>query len=241
VTQLLVCGDRDRGNFIALLFFWSKVAEALSTNARRAAARCDMEASTLYHTADLLQLLALAVALTAAFIAGASYWRRTHASCSPSLRSGVPAGGIVYRDAPTIKVNESQRVDRIRKLVRLRVGESSDILATVEGLPPRFRVLLKGIAAADTAQISVEFGGTQVSCGPLVEETAFNEFTLPRAHRDEHRSSVFYYRERSDSLEFMRIRLKNADAVAGWAELDVMQLTGHWPGEISAEIYSSAA
>jgi hypothetical protein len=74
-----------------------------------------------------------------------------------------------------------------------------------------------------------------------VEETAFNEFTLPRATRDEHRCSVFYYRERGDSLEFMRIRLKHADAAAGWAELDVMQLTGHWPGEVSAEIYSSVA
>jgi len=200
-----------------------------------------MEASTLYHTADLFQLLALAVALTAAFIAGASYWRRTHASCSPALRKGAPVGGIVYREAPTIKINESQRVGRVRKLVRLRVGESSDILATVEGLPPRFRVLLRRIDSNDIAQISVEFGGTQVSCGPLVDETAFNEFTLPRATRDEHRSSVFYYQEHGESLEFMRIRLKHADAGAGWAELDVMQLTGHWPGEVSAELYSSVA
>jgi hypothetical protein len=199
-----------------------------------------MEGSTLYNTTDLLQLLALTVALTAAFIAGASYWRSSHISSSPTLRNGTPAGGIVYRDAPTIKVTESQRIGRVRKLVRLRVGESSDILSTAEGLPPRFRVLL-GEVGSDTAQISVEFGGTQVSCGPLVEETGFNEFTLPRATRDEHRCSVYYYRERGDSLEFMRIRLKHADAAAGSAELDVMQLTGHWPGEVTAELFSSVA
>ena len=84
--------------------------------------------------------------------------------------------------------------------------------------------MLNGLPA-----VVVEFGGTQLSCGPLVTETAFNEYILPRPTRDEHRSSIFYYHERGDSLEFMRIKLKSADASTGVVELDVMQLHGHWP------------
>jgi hypothetical protein len=79
------------------------------------------------------------------------------------------------------------------------------------------------------AHIAVEFGGTAVSCGPLVEEIAFNEFVLPRASRDDSRNSVYYYQERGDALEFMRIKLRSIDASEGWADIDVMQVSGHWP------------
>ena len=56
-----------------------------------------------------------------------------------------------------------------------------------------------------------------------------DDVLVPRATRDEHRSSVFYYHERGDSLEFMRIKLKSADMGTGLVEFDVMQLHGHWP------------
>ena len=64
------------------------------------------------------------------------------------------------------------------------------------------------------AHIAVEFGGAAVSCGPLVEEVAFNEFVLPRASRDEPRNSVYHYTESGDALEFMRIKLRAVDAAA---------------------------
>jgi hypothetical protein len=194
-----------------------------------------MQASALY-TTDLLQLLCLTVAVTAAFIAGAAYWRRHHqpaTPASPPARPNTPPAAIAYRDAPTIQAIGSQRVDRIRKVVQLRTGESTDILDTPRGLPPRFRITLRSIVTGsdlDAVQIAVELGGTQVSCGPLVHEMAFNEFVIPRATRDEHRRSVFHYHEHGDSLEFMRIKLRFVDAAAGYAELDVMQLHGHWPG-----------
>lgn len=180
---------------------------------------------------DVAQQLWLAVGLLTAFVVAALYWRRQHAPVSPARAAAAP-GPIIYRDAPTVRVSDSQRVDRTRKLVRVNAGESVDVLAPAAGLPPRFRITVKNIVEGsdlEAAHIVVEFGGTQVSCGPLVHETAFNEFVLPRATRDEHRSSIFYYHERGDSLEFMRIKLKSADTTSGRVELDVMQLHGHWP------------
>ena len=183
----------------------------------------------------VVQQLWLMVGLLTAFIVAALYWRRQHAPVSP-LRTAAP-GPIVYRDAPTVRVTDSQRVDRTRKLVRVNVGESVDVLATAPGLPPRFRISVKNIVEGsdlEAAHLVVEFGGTQLSCGPLVHETAFNEFVLPRGTRDEHRSSIFFYHERGDSLEFMRIKLKSTDTSTGLVELDVMQLQGHWPSRPDA-------
>jgi hypothetical protein len=186
-------------------------------------------------TEDVLQQLWLAAGLMAALIVGALYWRRQHLPLS-AARTVAPPAPIVYRDTPTVRVGDSQRVDRNRKIVTLNVGQPTDILATAAGLPPRFRISLKNIvddSDLEAAHIAVEFGGAQLGCGPLVDETAFNEFVIPRATRDEHRSSVFYYHERGDSLEFMRIKLKSADAKTRQVELDVMQLHGHWPSRMS--------
>jgi hypothetical protein len=79
-----------------------------------------------------------------------------------------------------------------------------------------------------TAHILVSYGGTQVSCGPEVEEVGTNEFILPRAGRDEPRSSIYHYHERGDTLDFMRIKLRGIDPATGAAEFDVMQMSGHW-------------
>lgn len=67
---------------------------------------------------DLPQLLALAIAVTAALIAIGAYWRRQRPSALAGMqRQPVSAKpeGIVYRDAPTVRVVDSQRVDRLRR------------------------------------------------------------------------------------------------------------------------------
>lgn len=186
---------------------------------------------------DVLQQLWLAVSLMAALVAGAVYWRRQHMPAT-ATRAAVRPAPIVYRESPTVRVADSQRVDRTRKVVTLRVRESLDVLPSAAALPPRFRITCTSIVEGsdlEAAHIVVEFSGAQLSCGPLVHETAFNEFVIPRASRDEHRSSVFYYYERGDSLEFMRIKLKAADASTGHVELDIMQLHGHWPNHIGTQ------
>lgn len=179
----------------------------------------------------VLQQLWLVIGLMA-FIVGAMFWRRQHMPATVSRAPARPPAPIVYRDSPTVRVADAQRVDRTRKLVRLRAGESVDVLPNVAGLPPRFRISVKSIidgSDLEAAHIGVEFSGVQLGCGPLVDETGFNQFVIPRATRDEHRSSVFYYHERGESMEFMRIKLKSADLATGQIELDVMQVHGHWP------------
>jgi hypothetical protein len=187
--------------------------------------------STSLLSAQLPLLLCLAVAVTGGLIAAIFLHRQRAAHAIAMQRVAAPAAGkIIYSEAPTVRVSDSQRVDRRRKTLRLTAGEHVDILETPEGMEPRFRITLKSVVRmADSAHIAVAFGGTRLSCGPLVQEQSTNEFIVPRALRDESRSSVFHYYEKGSSLDFMRIKVRSLDAAAGTAELDVMQIAAHWP------------
>lgn len=174
---------------------------------------------------------ALVIAFAAGVVAAAAYWRQ-RASLIAVSRQGVAAPTIIYNDTPTVRVVDSQRVDRLRKVVLLTSGSQVDILEAAANTPQRFRVALKAVVERDelaAAHIAVEFRGTHLSCGPLVEEVARNEFVLPRSQRDEPRSSVFHYQERGDALDFMRIKVRSIDPLAKTAEIDVMHVQGHWP------------
>jgi hypothetical protein len=177
-------------------------------------------------------LMCLALAVTAGVVAAMSYFHRQRTAAELAMQRAAAAapGKIIYNDAPTVRVPDSQRVDRRRKIVRLAAGEHVDILETLEGLEPRFRITLKSVVRmADAAHIAIQFGGTRVSCGPLVQEKSTNEFIVPRALGDEPRSSIFYFYEKGSSLDFMRIKVRSLDATAGTAELDVLQVASHWP------------
>lgn len=191
-------------------------------------------------TSDLPRLVGLAIALVAALVAVTAYWKRQRPSAYVGMnrRNPTPPRAITYRDTPTVRVSDSQRIDRLRKVVRLKPGEHVDLLENIAdpaaiGGAPRFRISLRRVVRVDDgttlAQIGVDFGGAAVSCGPLVEEIAFNEFVLPRAARDEPRNCVFHYQENGDSLSFMRIKLRGVDMDDDVAEIDVMQVEGQWP------------
>ena len=185
-----------------------------------------------FNLVQLPFLLCLALAVTAGLVAAMTYLHRQRAAADLALQRAAAAapGKIKYNDAPTVRVVESQRVDRRRKIVRLSAGEHIDILETLEGMEPRFRITLKSVVRmADAAHIAVAFGGTRVSCGPLVQEQSTNDFIVPRALKDESRSSVFHYHEKGTALDFMRIKVRSIDAAAGTAELDVVQVAAHWP------------
>jgi hypothetical protein len=177
-------------------------------------------------------IVCLTVVVAGGLIAAISYLQRQRAADELALQRAAAAapGKIIYNDAPTVRVADSQRVDRRRKVVRLAAGEHVDILETPEGMDPRFRITLKSVVRmADAAHIAIQFGGTRVSCGPLVQEKSTNEFIVPRALGDEPRSSILHFYEKGSSLDFMRIKVKSLDAAAGTAELDVMQVSAHWP------------
>ena len=175
-------------------------------------------------------IVCLTVIVAGGLIAAISYLQRQRAADELALQRAVAPGKIIYNDAPTVKVADSQRVDRRRKIVKLAAGEHIDVLVTPEGMEPRFRITLKSVVRmADAAHIAIAFGGTRVSCGPLVQEKSTNEFIVPRALGDEPRSSIFHFYEKGSSLDFMRIKVRSLDAVAGTAEFDVMQVSAHWP------------
>lgn len=188
------------------------------------------------YVADLPKLLALALALVGVLYAGTIWWRRHRSSALLGmLRSGRASGGvgkIVYHDAPTVRIVDSQRMDRVRKIVRLAVGEFVDVLEDHGAPIPRFRITLKRILTdgdAPAARILVEYGGTALSCGPLVQELGHNDFVLPRTERDDPRTSVVHFHERGDVLDFMRIKLRAVEQETNSAEIDVMQISGRWP------------
>ncbi len=182
---------------------------------------------------DLPRILCLAVAIGGALIALASYWRRQRTSMANSVQRQIKArtpGKIIYNDAPTVHAVDSQRVDRLRKLTRLAPEEFIDVLESRGSPIPRFRVTVEAVdtsSESPNARILVEFGGTPVSCGSLVKEIGPNQFIVPRVMHDEPRSSVFHFHERGDTLDFMRIKLNGVDN--GVAELEIIQVSGHWP------------
>lgn len=183
----------------------------------------------------LPQLLCLAIAIAAGLVAATSYWRRHRALLATAHRGPTP-GTILYRDAPTVRLTDAQRIDRTRRVVRLTPGAHVDLLETRIGGVPRFRITLKRLVACeeDLAHVQVDFAGAAVSCGPLVEEIAFNEFVLARANRDEARNCVFHCQDGGETFNFMRIRLRAIDTGAGWADIDIVQVEGHWPSSVNA-------
>jgi len=193
----------------------------------------DMEHTGTPLIANTALMLTLLIAFAAALLRATIYWRQR--SVLPgviSRQSASPASQIIYNDSPTVRVVDAQRVDRLRKVVQLAVGAHLDVLEVPTGSTPRFRITLKAvIERADSlaAHIAVDFRGTPLSCGPQVQEIAFNEFLVPRAARDEPRNAVFHYHERGDALDFMRIKIRSLDSHAKTAEIDVMQVLGHWP------------
>jgi hypothetical protein len=178
---------------------------------------------------DLAQALCLTLAFVAGLVAARAYLRKHRPSLAAAASEPIE---IIYRETPTVRVVESQRVDRVRKIARLTPGANLDVVDTPTGLPPRFRVTLLALARLDdddAALLSVEFGGTQVSCGPLVREAGINEFLVPRATREETRSSVFHFQESGNGLDYMRIRVRAIDTAARSAEIDVLQVAAEWP------------
>lgn len=180
---------------------------------------------------DFARLVWFAIALAGVFIAVAFYRRR---SSMDTAQTPAPAlGKIVYHDAPTVRVTDSQHFDRLRKSLRLSAGQHADVVHAHPIIGPRFRVTLNGVVmhdAIEAAHISVVFNGNQVSCGPLAKEISYNEFYVPRAARDESRSAVFYYNESGNALEFMRIKVNDIDSAKKTAEIEAMQMRGNWPG-----------
>src|SRR5690348_6050818 len=82
-----------------------------------------MDSSSLSF-AQLPLLLCLAVVITGGLVAAIFRHRQRAATALAMQRAAAPAPGkIIYSDAPTVRVSDSHRVDRRRRIVRLTAGE----------------------------------------------------------------------------------------------------------------------
>jgi hypothetical protein len=151
-----------------------------------------------------------------------------------------PAPTVAKGDAPTVRLGESQRIDRLHKVLSLKVGEHDDLLdLTFDGIP-RLRISLASVeqiaadekfpAARDCARIHLELGGAIAGCGALVKEVAVNQFWVPQATADEQRCSILHFHGKDDIVNFLRIKVLRLNVEQATADIDVLHVSGHWAG-----------
>src|SRR5262245_11555207 len=107
-----------------------------------------MDSMTPTLLGELPKILCLVVALVGGLLAASTWWRRHRSSAAfgglqRNAREPINVGKIVYHDSPTVRVVDSQRVDRIRKVVQMTPGEFVDVLENRGSPVPRFRITLK--------------------------------------------------------------------------------------------------
>ncbi len=149
--------------------------------------------------------------------------------------------GLNYRDAQTVRVANHERIDRLHKHLRLKVGSFEDVLESRPGLKPRLRLTALAIeraclpnqqhgihAEVDVARIFIEIGEAQAGGGAWLTQTAPNEFLLPVMKDEEHRCSIFHFTSQGDALLFVRICVVGIDKDAETVQLDVLQVCGQW-------------
>jgi hypothetical protein len=149
--------------------------------------------------------------------------------------------GLNYRDAQTIRVASHERIDRLHKLVQLKIGHFEDVLESRPGLKPRLRLTARAVeriqlpnqaqgvhAEVDAARILIEIGEAQAGGGAWVTQTAPNEFLLPVMKDEEHRCSIFHFSSHGDALSFVRVCLIAINKETQTVQLDVLQVCGQW-------------
>jgi hypothetical protein len=153
-------------------------------------------------------------------------------------RRSDAAPALVYTEAPTVRIGDSQRIDRLHRVVSLKEGAHADFLDLTFDRIPRLRVALVGVehvaaddhklAAQDYARIHVELGGAIAGCGALVKEVGANQFLAPCATQDEHRCSILHIYGKEDSVSFLRIKVLSLNTAEHSADVDVLHVCGQW-------------
>jgi len=183
----------------------------------------------------------LLLGVAAVFVATNLWLRSRHGeTLAAAAPAPTPTPAIAKGDTPTIRLGDSQRIDRLHKVLTMRVGEQVDLLSmTFDGIP-RLRVVLAGVelapaddrfpAARDCARIHLELGGAIAGCGTLVKEIAVNQFLVPLATQDEQRCSILHFHGKDDIVSFLRIKVPHLNVEGSTAEVDVLHVSGHWAG-----------
>ena len=151
-----------------------------------------------------------------------------------NTRTGPSGGGTLsYSDAPTIRLTDTQRIDRLHRVLPLKAGEQIDLHDLTFGRLAKLHIVFKGIehqSGQDFVHIKIDLGGPVAGCGSLVQELAENDFLVPRAAPDDQRYSVLHYVGKTDAVSFLQIKVRQINAVDQTAALDVLHVRGRWAG-----------
>src|SRR5215831_4795566 len=170
--------------------------------------------------------VAAALLLLGLWIARFQSWRKSQHD-APDLPSVGAQGGLVYTDAPTVRVGDSQRIDRLHRVITLKAGQRVDLLDVTFDRIPRLRIALRGIESTsesnrDYARLNVELGGARAGCGSLVKELEPNDFLAPVVSQEEQPSSIVYFAGQGEAISFLRIKIVRIDASLQSADIDVL-------------------
>jgi len=174
-------------------------------------------------------LMAAALVLAGVWLGRSA--RNGHASFHPSTGTNqadsesLPA--FAASDAPTIRLSNSHRVDRLHRALSLKAGQHVDLLdRTFDGMP---RLRVGFIHFEDQfARIHIELGGAVAGGGSLVKQVAPNQFLVPRASDDEQHASILHFQGRSDLINIVRIKVTRMHPEQHSIDLDVLHVCGNW-------------
>jgi hypothetical protein len=158
-------------------------------------------------------------------------FRRGGKQGSEKKKIRAESGELVYTDAPTIRLTDTQRIDRLHKVVSLKRGEQADLVDLTFGRLPKLRVLFHGIEnerGQDFAHIKIDLGGASAGCGDSVKEITDNSFLVPKAANDEQRTSILYFCGKADAVSFLQVKVKQLNPVDQTAAIDVLHVRGRW-------------
>jgi hypothetical protein len=171
----------------------------------------------------------LAAALLLAFAAFVIWRVRGTARMIRGGKPGAKAKKFADQSMSTIPLSDTQRIDRLQRVVSLKPGEKADFQDLTFGLLPKLNVAFAGIEHAkgqEFAHIKVELGGATATCGAAVEELGDNDFLVPKSVVDDQRCAIHYMSGKADAVTFLQVKVKKIDLADGTAAIDVLHVRG---------------
>ncbi len=188
--------------------------------------------ATLFGIAAWQLYIAVALVLSFALL---TFHRRKKVPVNGSAGKGPASKGsrrvakAVQDFMSTVRLSDTQRIDRLHRVVTLTAGQKADLKEMSFGRLSKLSVALTGIEQArgkDFARIKLELGGASADCGASVKELGENDFLVPRATIDEQRCSIMYVCGKPDAVSFLQVKVQNLNPVEGSVSIDVLHVRG---------------
>jgi hypothetical protein len=157
------------------------------------------------------------------------YGSKKKPSRKKPAKQSVADDGVVQDFMSTMRLSDTQRIDRLHRVVTLTVGEKADLKELSFGRLTKLAVVFDGVEHArgqDFARIKLELGGASADCGVSVKELGDNDFLVPRAAPDDQRCIIHYMSGKGDAVSFLQVKVQKIDPIERSAAIDVLHLRG---------------